>query len=131
MRSSDWSSDVCSSDLLHQRAFQPAERRTQVGRMPAAIHLDAEHALGAEPCGQPADRGANLRVAADPADGAVVFGHAAYDSRSSSSMKPEMMQSPLDQKAGSEASSPKGCSSSMWRREIGSAACREREGQYV
>src|SRR3546814_20026591 len=90
MRISDWSSDGCSSEL-------------------------AEQALGAEPCGQPADRGANLRVAADPADGAVVFGHPAYDSCSSSSMKPEMMPSPFDQKAGSEASSPQGCSRSLWR----------------
>src|SRR3546814_19243992 len=32
MRISDWSSDVCSSDLLHDRAVVPRHRRRQPGK---------------------------------------------------------------------------------------------------
>ena len=52
---------------LHQRALQPAQRRLQLGRMLVAVEAPAEIALARELGRQPADRGADPGVAAEPA----------------------------------------------------------------
>src|SRR3546814_1933389 len=62
MRISDWSSDVCSSDLVHrpeaaaQQAFLPHRVRLQAAQ--AVQHqADAEHAVDAEQRGMAVGRG--------------------------------------------------------------------------
>ncbi len=76
----------------------------------------------------PPTAGTDLRIAPDATPetvGFVVFRRRfsggsrgallAHSIASSSSMKPRITESPLSQKAGSDASSPKGASNSLWR----------------
>src|SRR5581483_1629460 len=98
---------------LHQRPLQPAQRRLQFGGVLVAVECEAEIALAGQARRETADRGADPGVAAEPpAQPVPLISHQSF---SSSSTKPEITPRPLSQKAGSEASSPNGASSSLCR----------------
>src|SRR3546814_1043830 len=67
MRISDWSSDVCSSDLIAEHGLRPAYRARQAG----AVIPAAEHALEAEQQAGGLGRGLDLARAARQAAPAV------------------------------------------------------------
>src|SRR5690349_3948015 len=58
---------------LHQRPLDAAQRRLELGRMPAAVERQAEIALAREARRKAADRRRDLRVAADAAAERVAF----------------------------------------------------------
>src|SRR3546814_7784012 len=74
MRISDWSSDVCSSDLSPFEAFEPARRRDYFGDLDAIAAVDADDfALR--------DEGAVGINVEQVGRGAIEFDHAAFTER--------------------------------------------------
>src|SRR3546814_14187506 len=64
MRISDWSSDVCSSDLDDGTGRRPGDiRTTRRGADPAATFVDRDPA-----CRHPTERGATMQIARGSAD---------------------------------------------------------------
>ena len=101
--------DLCH---FHDRAFQPAKRLAQISSMFAAVNLNSQIAFAGHTGGKAGHGAGYPRIAAYAAANAAgisafLLGH--QDNPSSSSIMPDIISSPSDQKAGSRGSRSKRC----------------------
>ncbi len=101
---------------LHQRTLKPAQDRPEIFCMRGPIGLQPEHTRTGHACGDTAHGPRSARHPAQLTDQrCVAFVARHYATASSSSINPAITSSPLAQNFASDASSPNGASSSLWR----------------
>ena len=94
---------------LHDRALQPAKCVAKIGGMFGPVDLEPEIPLAGHARGKPGHRRRHPRIAADAATDAAIVVRCHQERPSSSSIMPEIISRPIDQKAGSRGLRPKRC----------------------